>query len=82
MLGIDVIPRDAEHDIVCAVAKWVEKGDAPERLLGTHYTVTPEGLRFEYDLPSYAYPNVTEFVGGNAKNHDNYRQRYDEAAFV
>lgn len=74
-LAIDATPRDPQHDVVCAIAQWVEEGIAPERLLGTNFTITPEGIRFMYDLPAFSYPNITEFIGGNPKDHDCYISR-------
>ena len=77
----DIVPSDPEHDVVLALVRWVEEGVAPERLLGTNFSLTPEGLRFNYDLPAYVYPNVAECVGGDPKKSDNYRPRVCEEAY-
>lgn len=37
MVGCTVVPRDAEHDVLCAMEQRIEQGIAPERMLGTHF---------------------------------------------
>lgn len=80
-MGADCIPRDAQHDVITAISSWVEDGVAPERLLGSHFSMGLDGVKFVYDRPAYAYPYVTEFLGGDPENCDNYRPVYNESAY-
>lgn len=73
MLGITEVPRDSEHDVICAMERWCEQGIAPERLLGTHFEMGDRGLKFGYARPAYVYPYMTEYIGGNPCEPENYR---------
>lgn len=70
--GIEATPRDGDHDVICAMERWVEQGEAPKRLLGTHLKLGLKGARFDYDRPAYAYPYVAKFQGGDPKKPENY----------
>lgn len=70
--GLDATPRDPEHDAICAMERWVEQGEAPERLLGTHLKISLKGVKFDYARPAYAYPYVARFQGGDPKDPKNY----------
>ena len=71
-VGITATPRDADHDALMAMERWVEEGAAPERLLGTHFKTGEEGLAFDYARPGYVYPLVTKFMDGDPKDPENY----------
>ena len=79
--GISATPRDAEHDALCAMEDWVERGSAPERLLGTHFERDTNGIRFGYARPAYMYPSVTACTGGDPKNPMNYQPIDDASAY-
>ena len=81
-LGISAVPRDAEHDALCAMMRWAEQGIAPERLLGAHMKRGEDGFAFDYALPADAYPNLTVFHGADMKEPDNYESISDEAQFL
>lgn len=78
LIGCSEVPRDPEHDVLCAMEQWVEHQTAPECLLGTHFKRTDTGLKFDHARPGYVYPYVTEFMGGDPKNPQNYRPVEDE----
>jgi len=81
MMGLAEVPRDPEHDALCALEKWVEQGVAPERLLGTHFEKGSSGLEFEYARPSYVYPYVAKYTGGDPNNPQNYCPVEDSEAY-
>lgn len=72
VVGITEVPRDPEHDVLCALERWVEDGKAPERLLGTHFDMGADGLKFDHARPAFAYPNIARFMGGDPKDPANY----------
>ena len=80
-VGVTAVPRDSEHDVICAMERWVEQGDAPERLLGTHFEFGSSGLVFGHARPAYVYPYVTKFMGGDPKNPENYGPVKDSGAW-
>lgn len=73
MVGATIVPRTPQYDVICAMEQWAEQGIAPERLLGTHFKFGEAGLEFDYALPAYVYPKVTQFMGGDPKNPESYR---------
>lgn len=81
VLGITDVPKDSEHDLICAIEAWVENGKAPDRFLGTYFKESENRNEFDYGRPSYAYPYVTEFLGGDVRNPDNYRAVEDAEAY-
>ncbi|MHA9737894.1 tannase/feruloyl esterase family alpha/beta hydrolase [Robinsoniella peoriensis] len=81
MTGASVTPRDPEHDVLCAMEQWVEKGIAPERILGTHFKMGMAGLQFDYDRPAYAYPYIADFTGGDPNQSANYQPMKDADAY-
>lgn len=55
MAGVTEVPRDPQHDVVCAMEQWIEQGMAPECLYGTHFKMAEDGLKFDYDRPAWVY---------------------------
>ena len=81
IVGLTEVPRIPECDAICALELWVEQKIAPERLLGTHFEIGDSGLKFDHARPSYVYPHVAKFLGGNPKNPDNYYPVEDREAY-
>lgn len=56
--------RDAAHDMTIALEDWVERGQPPGTLIGTHYT---DGARkgIAFQRPLCVYPKVARYVGGD-----------------
>ncbi len=52
--------NDADHDVTAAVAKWVEQGVAPDRIVATKYNASKE---IELQRPLCAYPLVARYKG-------------------
>lgn len=68
------VKQDADHDILTALMKWVEKGDAPQKLIAAAFSCcnVPPALRFE--RPIYPYPYFPEYKGGDMNNAANYKK--------
>lgn len=79
--GATVTPRDAAHDVLCALEQWVEKGIAPQQMMGTHFKLDAKGLQFEYDRPAYVYPYIAEYTGGDPNCAENYQKTKDPDAY-
>jgi len=71
--GLRVIPKKPEYNSVTALIEWVENERVPERLLGVHLNMGLKGMKAEYFRPSYAYPNITKFIGTDSKNPDHFQ---------
>lgn len=55
-LGLLEVPRDPEHDVICAMERWVEQGKVPERLLGTCFKDGNMLKDYDHDRPAHPYP--------------------------
>ena len=53
---------DANHDILEALDRWVEKGVAPDRIIATEFT---ENNRIRRQMPICPYPKVAIYTGGD-----------------
>lgn len=72
-LGLPNAPRDKEHDALMAMEAWVEKGEAPERLLSVAFKNGNFLFgKMDADRPVYRYPYMTEYVSGDTKKADSY----------
>lgn len=81
VVGATEVPRDKEHDVLCALEAWVEENIAPERMLGTHFRMEESGLKYDHARPAYMYPYVAKYLGGDPKNPENYCQVEDAKAY-
>ena len=81
IIGISAIPKEKERDILCAMEAWVEKGEAPDRLLGTHYQAGADGTHTEYVRPAYAYPYIAVLKGADPNQPNQYEAVEDESAY-
>ncbi|OAM91658.1 hypothetical protein AW736_02335 [Termitidicoccus mucosus] len=57
------LPQDSEHDILLALERWVEQGDAPERLVATAYNGGDPGKGIRFMRPIFPYPKFPEYIG-------------------
>lgn len=55
--------QDAEHDVVAAMARWVEEGVAPEQLIATHYRDNDPAKGISAQRPLCVYPAVARYAG-------------------
>jgi len=62
---------DADHDIVSAVARWVEKGVAPEKIIATKYVDNSPAKGVAFQRPLCPYPQVAHYKGSGDMNDVN-----------
>ena len=58
--------RDPEHDVLSALERWVEKGVAPDHLIGTG--PVPGEPSKKLTRPLCAYPQVARYKGSGDTN--------------
>ena len=59
-----VAKQDSEHDILLALVKWVEQGEAPRKMVASALNCCgAAGARFQ--RPVYPYPAFPEYKGGD-----------------
>ncbi|KAK7948900.1 tannase and feruloyl esterase [Apiospora aurea] len=58
------IPFDREHNVLAAVVDWVEKGVAPEALVGTKFVNDTVSAGIAYQHTHCKYPAKSTFKGG------------------
>ncbi|GAA6038591.1 hypothetical protein JCM8097_009436 [Rhodosporidiobolus ruineniae] len=73
---------DAKHDMVLALIDWVEKGVAPDVIIGAKYNEDDkrEGVKFERKL--CPHPKQGVYVGGDPNSADSFECRYASVSFV
>lgn len=62
------VPNDAEHDIYLALEAWVEKDQAPERLIGTKIDEKAVPPRVLMTRPVCPYPQISKYKGSGDTN--------------
>ena len=61
--------RDAEHDLVTALERWVEQGVPPAQFIGTKYTdAEPTTRTVAFTRPLCLYPAVPRYKGSGDPN--------------
>jgi Tannase and feruloyl esterase len=61
--------RDATHDLVTALERWVEQGVPPEQFIGTKYTdAEPTTRTIQFTRPLCLYPAVPHYTGSGDPN--------------
>ncbi|GAA6043245.1 hypothetical protein JCM8097_008483 [Rhodosporidiobolus ruineniae] len=67
---------DAKHDMVLALIDWVEKGIAPEVIIGAKYNEDDkrQGVKFERKL--CPHPKKGVYLGGDPNSADSFDCRY------
>jgi feruloyl esterase len=68
VFGLPSPNQDPKHDVLTALAQWVEKGEAPETLIATRYKDDDPDKAVEAQRPWCAYPAVAHFSGTGAHN--------------
>ena len=63
---------DADHDILEALDRWVEKGVAPERIIATEFT---EDSKVKRQMPLCTYPKVAIYTGGDVNRPESFTCR-------
>ena len=60
--------RDPDHDLIAALANWVEDGVAPNQITATKYIDDDPGKGIAAQRPWCAYPKVAYYIGQGARN--------------
>src|SRR5579871_3859681 len=67
---------DADHDVTTSLARWVEEGRAPDRIIATKFIDNNPGKGVAMTRPLDRYPLVAQFTGnGDRASADNYACR-------
>jgi feruloyl esterase len=65
--------RDADHDVIQAVSRWVEQGLGPERIIATKYVGNSPDSGIMMQRPLCAYPAIPRYKGsGDSKDAVNF----------
>jgi Tannase and feruloyl esterase len=69
-VGMQLPPaRDAAHDLVTALERWVEQGTPPEQFIGTKFTDAEATTRtVKFTRPICLYPGVPRYKGRGDPN--------------
>jgi feruloyl esterase len=60
---------DADHDVVTSLARWVEKGVAPEKIIATKYAENNPAKGIAMQRPLCPYPLVPKYKGSGDMNN-------------
>ena len=66
--GLPAPEVDAEHDVLAALAQWVESGTAPEELIATKYQGDDPTKPIVMQRPACAYPKMARYTGSGDTN--------------
>jgi len=67
-LAAPELQMDADHDIVSSMARWVEKGAAPAKIIATKYVENDPAKGIVLQRPLCAYPEVARYKGSGDPN--------------
>jgi feruloyl esterase len=74
------LSNSPDHDILTALERWVEKGEAPERIVAVKYVNDSPAQGIARTRPLCAYPKVAMYDGSGSTNDEaNFRCRNPEA---
>ena len=60
--------KDADHDVISAVERWVEKGTAPDRIIATKYVDNSPAKGIAMQRPLCAWPLAARYKGTGDTN--------------
>jgi feruloyl esterase len=66
--GLPAPEVDAEHDVLAALAQWVEGGGAPEKLIATKYQGDDPTKPIVMQRPACPYPKRARYAGSGDTN--------------
>ena len=55
--------RDADHDLISAVSRWVKQGIAPDKIIATKYVDNSPSKGIALQRPLCAYPAIPRYKG-------------------
>jgi len=61
-------PQDPQHDVLSALERWVEKGVAPDKIIGTKFVNDVPANGVAFTRPLCPYPQGARFVGHNVND--------------
>jgi feruloyl esterase len=61
-------PQDPDHDIFSALVKWVEQGDAPEKIIATKFVNDNPASGVAFTRPICPYPQFPRYRGTGDTN--------------
>ncbi|KAJ2997324.1 hypothetical protein NUW58_g685 [Xylaria curta] len=64
--------EDAEHDIILAMMKWVEVGEAPDQLIATKFVNDSATLGVQSQRPLCVYPKQAKYISGDPNLPENW----------
>lgn len=70
-----VIPQDSEHDILQALIKWVERGNAPDSIITSALDCCSTETALKRQRPIYPYPKFPEYIRGDPDVPSSYKAR-------
>lgn len=71
--GMEPPEEDADHDVVMALDRWVEKGVAPDRIIATGFVGNNTAKGVDMTHPVCPYPQMAHYKGtGDAKDAANF----------
>ncbi len=73
---------NAQRDVLAALEAWVERGVPPAKLISTKYVNDTAANGVERELPLCPYPQVINYVGGDATQASSYECVRDTTGFV
>jgi feruloyl esterase len=71
--GMEPPEEDADHDVVLALDRWVEKGAAPDRIIATGFVGNNPAKGVAMTHPLCPYPQTAHYKGsGDTKDAANF----------
>ncbi|GAA5925114.1 hypothetical protein JCM3775_006370 [Rhodotorula graminis] len=64
---------DAKHDMVLAIIDWVEKGVAPDMIIGAKYVGDDKRNGTAFERPHCVYPKQATYIGGDVNSASSFR---------
>jgi feruloyl esterase len=72
------VPQDPQHDVLSALERWVEKGIAPDKIIGTKFVNDNPASGVAFTRPLCPYPQGARFVGNNVNDAASFACVQDE----
>jgi feruloyl esterase len=69
------VTHDAQHDILTALIRWVEKDIAPDSLIATNFNCCDTINRIHFQRPVFPWPDFPEYRGGNPDLPSSYKAK-------
>ncbi|GAA5898113.1 hypothetical protein JCM8208_000157 [Rhodotorula glutinis] len=64
---------DAKHDMILALIDWVEKGIAPDMIIGAKYVDDDKRKGVKFERPHCVYPKQATYIGGDQDQASSFR---------